>query len=164
MLKEKVVLSLAILAILCWGIVTVIRLDNEFNWASSKSITVVEFPVYEGKVIIGNKAIEEKAFKNLVQLSVTTATASASIQNKTESIIGGQIDDISLGYWDEVQVTKTLTIPEISPFENNWTKNMIYTIYKENKPLIHRMIDIYKKKWYDKEFKQKVENFVKENE
>jgi hypothetical protein len=162
MLKEKVVISLAILAILCWGIVSIIRLDKEFN-SIINNINVVEFPIHNGKVIIGNKAIEEQSFRKLVDITISTITSSASIQTKTEKLIGCEITDITLGEPDCIEKSTTIIEKEKTPFDNNWTKNMIYSIYSDNKPLIHDMIDIYKRKWYDPEFKIKVKNFVNEN-
>lgn len=160
-INDKVVLSLFVLSIILIFIYNIILLDQHFK---SINIDIVEtFPVVNGKVLVNNKEIETQAFKRLVNITVEQATSSASVQNKVETIIGGKIDDITLGEENFNEIEK-IEYKEVNHFQNDWTRDMIYNIYKHNKYLIHRMIKIYDRKWADPNFRQKVERFVDENE
>jgi hypothetical protein len=146
-------------------ILSIAIICTSFQEAISPNITAVvhnqePFPIHEGKVIVGSKAIPVEDFRRLVEVSVQQISSNNTLEKKVEQVLDVNIEESHL---PKVVYDQQIVYKEIDPKFNQYLTDIIEA-YHQNTLLAHRLLRVYQKNRHDQEFMQKVEDFADENQ
>jgi hypothetical protein len=159
---QEVVVAILLLHFVFWMLFKWLQIpDNKtITTVSGQSQPVIQYPVFEGNVVLGNKKITLDDFNKVVDFSINRITNNPQTEKQVEQLVGVKFYELN----EKINETEVNFVTEQKLlFDNPELQAVILEIYRENRNLIKDAIIVYKKKKNDKQFMDKVKNYIREN-